>query len=59
MKRFLMLAGCLFSLAASAGAIEIPRSVHRVSNIAKATDEATKGKKGVLWVYSDSKLEAT
>lgn len=59
MKKYVMLAGCLFGFAVSAGAIDIPRSVHRVSNVAKATEEATKSKKGLLWVLSDSSLEAT
>jgi hypothetical protein len=59
MKKYLMLAGCLFSLTMSAGALDIPRSVHRVSNVAKATEEATKSKKGLLWLLSDSTLEAT
>jgi len=59
MKIHLVIATCLLSLAASAAALEIPRSVHRVSNVAKATEEATKSKKGVLWVLSDSTLEAT
>jgi hypothetical protein len=59
MKKYLMLAGCLFSLAVSAGAIDIPRNVHRVSNAAKATEEATKSKKGILWVLSDSSLKPT
>lgn len=59
MKKFLMLAGCLFSLSMSAGAFEVPRTVHRVSAASQATQEAEKGKKGILWVLSDSSLKPT
>lgn len=59
MKKSLMFAASLLSLTVAAGALEIPRTVHRVSDAAKATEEATKGKKGILWVLSDSKLKPT
>jgi hypothetical protein len=59
MKNVLMLASCLFGFAVSAGALEIPRTVHRVSAISQATQEAEKGKKGILWVLSDSSLKPT
>jgi hypothetical protein len=59
MKKFLLIAAGLFSLSVSAGALEIPRSVHRVTNLTKAYEEAVKGKRGVLWVLSDSTLKPT
>lgn len=59
MNRFIMLAAALVSLTVSAGALEIPRSVHRVSDLTKASAEAVKGKKGVLWILSDSSLKPT
>jgi len=59
MTKHLLIAASLLSLTLSARALEIPRTVHRISDVAKATDEATKAKKGVLWVLSDSKLKPT
>ena len=59
MKNAFVLASCLFSFAVSAGALEIPRTVHRVSGVSQATQEAEKGKKGILWVLSDSSLKPT
>lgn len=59
MKKHLMFATGLLGLTVSAGALDIPRSVHRASDAAKATEEATQSKKGVLWVLSDSTLKPT
>ena len=49
----------LFSLTQLAGALDIPRTVHRTSDVAKATEEATASKKAILWIYSDSTLKPT
>jgi hypothetical protein len=49
----------LLCLSRTAGALEIPRTVHRTADVQKATPEATAAKKGILWVLSDSKLKPT
>jgi hypothetical protein len=49
----------LLCLSRSADALEIPRTVHRAENVAKATEEAAAAKKGILWVLSDSTLKPT
>lgn len=59
MKKYLMFAASLLSLTVAAGALDIPRTVHRVSDAAKATEEATKAKRGILWVLSDATLKPT
>lgn len=47
------------SSVANALALEIPRSTNRVEDLDKATEKATKGKKGILWVYTDPALQPT
>ena len=59
MTKHLLIATSLLSLTVSARALDIPRTVHRITDVAKATEEATKAKKGVLWVLSDSSLKPT
>ena len=59
MKSSVFFADGLLSLTVAVRALEIPRSVHRIADVAKATEEATKSKKGVLWVLSDSSLKPT
>ena len=54
----LSLAAALLS-ATAARALDIPRTVHRPADLTKAYDEAAKGKRGILWVLSDSKLKPT
>lgn len=49
----------LLCLTPTAGALEIPRSVHRTSEVAKATQEATTAKRAILWVLSDATLKPT
>jgi hypothetical protein len=46
-------------LTITAGALDIPRSVHRSAEVTKATEEATAAKKGILWVLSDASLKPT
>jgi hypothetical protein len=59
MKKFIMLAAGVLSLCVSARALEIPRSVHRVADVTKASEEAAKSKRGILWILSDSNLKPT
>ena len=60
MKKLLLLSVTgLLCLSGTAGALEIPRTVHRASDAAKATEEATAAKKGILWVLSDATLKPT
>jgi hypothetical protein len=59
MKKYLMLAAGFLSLSVPAGALEIPRSVHRVTDVSKASEEAAKSKRGILWILSDSNLKPT
>ena len=58
-KHILLSLAGLFSLSLTAGAIDIPRSVHRTKDIAKATEEATTDNRGILWVLSDESLKPT
>jgi len=60
MKLMLLLsvAGSL-CLTRTAGALDIPRTVHRATEVDKATTEASAAKKGILWVLSDAKLKPT
>jgi len=55
----LLSAAGLLSLTRLASALDIPRTVHRSSDVAKATEEATAAKKGILWIYSDATLKPT
>ena len=60
MKRFLLLSvSGLLCAAPLSRALDIPRSVHRAADAAKATAEATASKKGVLWVLSDASMKPT
>ena len=60
MKKLLLLSVAgLLCLTRTSGALEIPRTVHRASDAAKATEEATAAKKGILWVLSDASLKPT
>lgn len=60
MKSLLILSVAgLLCLTRTAGALEIPRTVHRAPEADKATAEATAAKKGVLWVLSDASLKPT
>jgi len=59
MKKHLFTLAGLLSLALTAGALEIPRSVHRTAGIAKATEEAAAGKRGILWLFTDASLKPT
>jgi len=38
-------------------ALEIPRTVHRSTGIAKASEEAAASKRGIVWVLSDATLK--
>ena len=49
----------LLCLTRSAGALEIPRTVHRTSEVTTASAEAAAAKKGILWIYTDSTLKPT
>jgi hypothetical protein len=60
MKQLLLLSVAgLLCLSGTASALDIPRTVHRASDAAKATEEATAAKKGILWVLSDANLKPT
>ena len=60
MKRSMLLTvSGLLCLTWTTRALEIPRTVHRAPDVAKATEEATASKKGILWVYSDANLKPT
>ncbi len=60
MKRLtLFTAAALSGLASFSAALDIPRTVHRVTGIAKASEEAAAGKRGILWVLSDASLKPT
>ncbi len=49
----------LCGLAATAAALEIPRTVHRPAGFTKASEEAAAGKRGIVWVFSDASLKPT
>lgn len=59
MKKHLLILAGLCSLSLTAGALEIPRSVHRTADIAKASEEAAAGKRGILWLLTDASLKPT
>jgi hypothetical protein len=52
----LTIAAAVLSVTA-ARALDIPRTVHRTADLTKAFDEAAKSKRGILWIYTDSKLK--
>jgi hypothetical protein len=55
----LLTLAALASLASISAALDIPRTVHRATGIAKASEEAVAGKRGILWVLSDASLKPT
>jgi hypothetical protein len=50
-------AAVLISGGLSVQAFDVPRSVHSVDKISQATAEATKTKRGILFVYTDPTLK--
>ena len=44
---------------APAFAFDVPKSAHRASEVDKAIAEATKSKRGIVFVASDSSLKPT
>ena len=60
MKMFIyILTVVALSSTASVQALEIPRGTNRLADLNKATEKATKSKKGILWVYTDPALQTT
>ncbi len=57
MKSFLFPALAGLALTASAGAFDVPNSAHRAHEVPQAIAEATKGKRGIVFVASDSSLK--
>jgi hypothetical protein len=52
-------AAALIAGGISVHAFDVPRSVHTVDKISQATSEATKSKRGILFVYTDPTLKPT
>jgi hypothetical protein len=59
MKLTSLLALTAAVVTAPAYAFDVPNSVHRADEVEKAIAEATKSKRGVVYVASDSKLKPT
>lgn len=57
MKRTSVLALTAAMVVGSAYAFDVPNSVHRADEVEKAIAEATKSKRGIVFVASDSSLK--